>query len=220
MGIISLHYKVPQKALVKLGIIANKSLGTYTSYEIRNGLFYMYNKAYTYKIVMLGDSITAGVEWNELLGLDYIANRGISGDTTKGFIDRLQTIYDLHPALCFIMGGINDIYGEIPLETIIKNMEIVIEEIRNHDITLIMQSTLYVAKSKTNSKKTNDKVNQLNTWLGNYCREKDIIFIDINKTLETDGALDEQYTYDGVHLLGNAYAKWRDLLLPIIIAKL
>ena len=59
------------------------------------------------KIMMLGDSITDEGEWSELWG-EVVQNRGISGDTTSGVLDRLSTV---SPSIkqVFIMIGVNDI---------------------------------------------------------------------------------------------------------------
>ena len=40
-------------------------------------------------IVMLGNSLTDGCEFNELLGNRHIKNRGIVGDIVQGLIDRI-----------------------------------------------------------------------------------------------------------------------------------
>jgi hypothetical protein len=41
-------------------------------------------------IVMIGDSITDGAEWHEMFPQLNIVNRGISGDTTVGVLNRLD----------------------------------------------------------------------------------------------------------------------------------
>ena len=41
-------------------------------------------------IIFLGNSITAGVDWNELLQNTNVRNRGISGDITFGLLERLD----------------------------------------------------------------------------------------------------------------------------------
>ena len=41
---------------------------------------------------MLGDSITDEAQWDELLNSTTIQNRGISGDTTSGVLDRLNSM--------------------------------------------------------------------------------------------------------------------------------
>ncbi|MGL4621995.1 MAG: GDSL-type esterase/lipase family protein, partial [Chroococcidiopsis sp.] len=43
-------------------------------------------------IVFLGDSITDECEWSELLENPHVKNRGISGDTTMGVLNRLEDI--------------------------------------------------------------------------------------------------------------------------------
>jgi len=49
---------------------------------------------------MLGNSITQGVAWNELLQRPMILNRGISGDNLVGFLHRMKYITRL-PAIPF-----------------------------------------------------------------------------------------------------------------------
>jgi lysophospholipase L1-like esterase len=187
----------------------------YTHYEIKNRLFAEYSEKID-KIVMFGDSITEGVAWNELLGISGIANRGIGGDITEGFLNRLSDIYKLNPEMCFIMGGINDIRKGIPLETIIRNMERIISALEGHGIKVIIQSTLYVAKNYDKWKEINSKVKELNTWLERYCEERGIIYIDINRALADADALRKEYTYDGVHLLGSGYKIWGKMIMTII----
>ena len=51
-------------------------------------------------VVMLGNSITQGVAWNELLQRPMILNRGISGDYLVGFLHRMKYITRL-PAIPF-----------------------------------------------------------------------------------------------------------------------
>ena len=61
-----------------------------------------------YDTVMLGDSITDEARWDELLNSSTIQNRGISGDTTSGVLDRLDST-NKNIKKVFIMVGINDI---------------------------------------------------------------------------------------------------------------
>ncbi|HWJ27137.1 MAG TPA: hypothetical protein VNS32_11380 [Flavisolibacter sp.] len=43
-------------------------------------------------VVFLGNSITQGTDWNELLQLPQARNRGISGDITFGVLQRLDEV--------------------------------------------------------------------------------------------------------------------------------
>jgi lysophospholipase L1-like esterase len=214
LSIVSFHYKVPQKILLRgLGIFENNKK-IYTIYDIRMSLFSEYNNEY--RVVMLGDSITAGVEWNELLGISNIANRGIGGDTTDGFYNRLETIYSIKPEICFIMGGINDICSGVPVVNILSNMKKIIEGLKERNIRPIVQSTLYVSQDVSYWKKVNKSVDELNNVLKKICLENDVIFIDLNNILSENGKLKNEYTHDGVHLLGTGYREWCKLIKPII----
>src|SRR5690348_11177372 len=60
-------------------------------------------------IVMLGDSLTYFVNWNELLGRMDVANRGLTYQTSSGILELADSVVSLKPKLCFIMIGINDL---------------------------------------------------------------------------------------------------------------
>ena len=205
---ISFHFDVPTKVLNKLGI-------TITEYNVRRSLFEVYQPK-DIRIVMLGDSITYKVDWNELLSRTDVANRGIGNDNTKGFINRLSDIYVLNPETCFIMGGINDFIRGVSANKVFINYTKILKDLRNNGITPIIQSTLYVSETISNWSIINKKVDELNKMLREYANKEDVIFIDVNKELSTGGALDSIYTYDGVHLLGSGYVKWRDLILSTL----
>jgi lysophospholipase L1-like esterase len=214
LAIVSLHYQVPLKVFKRLGLIKNNEK-TVSTYDVRNNLFSEYYPQ-KYKIVMLGDSITAGTAWNELLGINDIANRGISGDTTEGFYNRLSNIYFLKPELCFIMGGINDIAGFYPVNVIQNNFEKIIKNLLENEINPIIQSTLYVSNEHPHWRRLNHTVDELNESLKNICQKYNIIFLDINTILSVDGALRKEYTYDGAHLTGLGYKEWSKIIIPII----
>ena len=93
-------------------------------------------------IVFLGNSITFGGNWAELLGRERIVNRGIGGDNTVGMLHRMQYVYQLKPKLCFIMAGINDIYADASVELIFQNYVKIIDTLRAHSIIPVIQSTL------------------------------------------------------------------------------
>ena len=63
----------------------------------------------TGKVMFLGNSITEGGNWGELLGDKSIINRGIGGDVTFGIMKRLDDVVIRRPSKIFILIGINDI---------------------------------------------------------------------------------------------------------------
>jgi lysophospholipase L1-like esterase len=97
-------------------------------YDLKVGLFRTYVNAGK-DVVFLGNSITAGVDWEELLQLPEARNRGISGDITFGVLQRLDEVTEGHPAKVFILIGINDISRNIPDSVILRNYERIIQRL-------------------------------------------------------------------------------------------
>jgi lysophospholipase L1-like esterase len=177
------------------------------NYELQTELYKIYATKQA-NIVMLGNSITHGVNWAELLGRTDVVDRGIPSDNTEGYLSRLDNIISLKPKVCFIMGGINDIYNWIPVEDIFKNYVKIISGLRAKKIQVVIQSTLYVASGYTSAANRNAEVEKLNKMLSDYAVKNNIIFIDLNARLSYKNMLMDYLTYDGLHLKAPAYKMW------------
>jgi lysophospholipase L1-like esterase len=177
------------------------------NYKLQTDMFDVYETKQA-DIVMLGNSITAGVNWAELLGRNDAVGRGIPGDIIEGYGYRLDYVFKLNPKVCFIMGGINDIYGWIPVEDIFNNYVKIINELRSKRIEVVIQSTLYVAARYASSENRNAEVEKLNKMLSDYAAKNNILFIDLNSRLAFRKMLIDDLTYDGVHLKAKAYKIW------------
>ena len=218
LSIISLHYKVPQKVLNRLGLTNFQILiqpKDYLHYKLAV-LHSLYLKKQNYEIIMLGDSITAGGNWEKLLTGYNVANYGIPGDTTDGILLRLEEIYLANPKKVFIMIGTNDIAFINPnfnytIITVFNNYKEIVNSLRKNGIEVIIQSTLNVLSENTG--RSNDEINKLNNLLKIYCLENDIKYLDINSVLTKDGLLQKQYTNDGLHLNKRGYEQWKLLLI-------
>ncbi|MGJ0494957.1 GDSL-type esterase/lipase family protein [Aliarcobacter cryaerophilus] len=160
-------------------------------------------------IMMIGDSITDRGLWNELLDRNDIVNRGISGDTTIGLLNRIA-INNIDVKKVFLMIGINDLLKGKSVEYVYENYLKILSYYQSNRITPIVQSTIFV--NDTVNSDINLKVKQLNILLKNYSKTKNIIFIDLNKVLSPNGFLDSQYTNDRLHLNGNGYQLWADTI--------
>jgi lysophospholipase L1-like esterase len=167
-------------------------------------------------VVMLGNSITFGVNWNELMGRNGIVNRGIPSDVLEGFSHRLSDIIQLHPAVVCILGGINDLYEDIHVDTVFLRYRALVDTLRKHDIVPVIQSTLYVSPRWKRHEKKNREVAQLNSLLRRYADLEHLEFLDLNAVLSKDGMLKDEVTTDGVHLTASGYACWRDALEPVL----
>lgn len=170
-------------------------------------------------IVFLGNSITYGGNWSELLGRERIVNRGIGGDNTVGMLHRMQYVYQLKPKVCFIMAGINDLYADAPVHVILANYRRILDTLQLHTIAPVIQSTLHVSPKWKRSTEKNAQVAELNQQLQLLASQRNVPFIDVNAVLSKDGVLLDEHTTDGVHLTAAAYARWRDLLLPFLTSR-
>ena len=87
-------------------------------------------------VVFLGDSITQG--WGGGLGAAFpgvkVANRGISGDTTRGVLIRLQEdVLALDPAAVVLLIGTNDLEEGATPEVVAGNLRLVVAGLERHD---------------------------------------------------------------------------------------
>ncbi len=183
-------------------------------YKQELGLYEYYKKKG--QIVMLGNSITYRADWNELLNREDVINRGIGSDITEGFLARMDYVYSVKPKLCFIMGGVNDIVREINAETISKNLYEIARKLQEKDIKPIYFSILYVAENYPNYKDFNRSVKLANEKIKKMCSDNAIEYLDLNSTLSYNQVLKNEYSFDGIHLTGLGYKKWREVILPII----
>ena len=98
---------------------------------------------------MLGNSITNGCEWAELLGNSNVVNRGISGDTVEGIQARLGSIIKAAPAKIFLMIGVNDVSHDLTADSIATSIGELVHRIRTQSpaTKLYLQSLLPVNQS-------------------------------------------------------------------------
>jgi len=175
------------------------------------------------KIVMLGNSLTHGANWNEILGRNGVVERGIPGDILEGFVSRLDGIYNLKPEIVFVMGGLNDIYGWIPIEEVYQNYLKVINGLEARKIKVVIQSTTYGAKDYAKdylaqnnpevnvheyNRGRNQEVDRLNKLLKAYAQKNGIDFIDMNSKVAKGNFLRDDVTHDGIHFNAKGYEIW------------
>ena len=182
-------------------------------WKIQNDPYYKHKKSQfeilalneKYKTIMLGDSITDEAQWDELLNSDTIQNRGISGDTTDGVIDRLTPI-GKNIEKVFIMIGVNDIMRGKPVDEVYLNYLKIIQFFKEKNIKIHIQSTLYIGESRKAD--FNPKIEELNKRLEKYTSENQITFINLNPIFAPNKILKKEFTFDDLHLNGSAYNLW------------
>ena len=170
-------------------------------------------------LVFLGDSITQG--WGANIGDAFdakVANRGISGDTTRGVLIRLdEDVIALNPSGVVILIGTNDLEEGASPKTIADNLKLILTELKAHNAKMPIVLCKVFPSSETKKRsaqdikqinklyaaavKTNPQVMQLDTW-----------------TLFADSAGDakkEEFP-DLLHPNEIGYAKWAAALRPVL----
>lgn len=169
------------------------------------------------KIVMLGDSLTDHGEWSELLAGEDIVNRGISGQTTGGVLERLNEVIVRRPERVFILVGINDLASGIAPEVAFANITEIAKVLKRHGIHPVVQSILFVRESFQAG--LNKKVKSLNDLLVEWCGKNDVVFVDLNSRVTENSQLKESMTVDGLHLSGLGYSVWAEMVREVLDSK-
>lgn len=174
-------------------------------------------------IIFLGNSITNGGEWAELLGNPHAKNRGISGDTTQGVLDRMSTVTKGKPAKIFLLIGTNDLSRGKSVEEIAKNVETIVERVkRESPTTKLYVQSVFPVNPKFNKfsghMDRQKKIPVLNAKIKAVAARHGVTYIDVYKSLVTPSTdvMNPEYTNDGLHLLGKGYQKWVEVLKPYL----
>jgi len=170
-------------------------------------------------IVWLGDSITDGGEWSELFPNYNTMNRGISSDNTFGILNRLHEVIRRKPKKIFILIGINDIARNIPDEVILRNYRKIIDslQLQTPATKIYVQSVLPTNNKYTQFKNHQNKTEHIlyiNQVLKKLCEERNIHYVNLyDAFLDGEQKLNPLYTNDGLHLTGEGYRRWKEVLL-------
>jgi lysophospholipase L1-like esterase len=178
------------------------------------------------EIIFLGNSITDGGEWYELLGNSKAKNRGISGDTTEGVLFRLNEVTRSKPAKVFLLIGINDLSRGVSRDTVFSNICRIAQKIRKDSpkTQVYVQSILPVNDSfglfKNHTNKTDD-VLWVNAQLKIWCEKKQVRYVDLYSRFKNPDSelLNPQLTNDGLHLKGDGYLLWAETIKSYLKGK-
>jgi lysophospholipase L1-like esterase len=171
-------------------------------------------------VVFLGDSITQS--WGGGLGAAFpgvkVANRGISGDTTRGVLLRLpEDVLVLDPAAVVLLIGTNDLEEGATPEVIAGNLRLIVASLEQHDPRLPIV-LCQVFPSSATMKRPADQIQAVNALY------RAVVKNDPRVTyLETwplfagpDGDATLAEFPDLLHPNEVGYAKWAAALRPVL----
>jgi lysophospholipase L1-like esterase len=171
-------------------------------------------------LVFLGDSITQG--WGDQFKNAFpgakLANRGISGDTTRGMLLRLkQDVLGLHPKGVVLLMGTNDLEEKAEPETVTKNVRLILQQLKDHRPTMpIVLCTVF--PSSESKQRPAAKIKELNQlYLQAVKGDPQVTVIDTwTLFANTQGDAKPEEFPDLLHPNDTGYAKWRDSLIPVL----
>lgn len=171
-------------------------------------------------LVFLGDSITQG--WNDDMGGSFpgvkVANRGISGDTTRGVLIRLeQDVLALKPSGVVILIGTNDLEEGAEPETVAANLKLILAKLKGHNAKMPIVLCQVFPSSDT-KKRPADKIKKINQLYAAAVKgdaqvtliETWLVFAD------AEGDAKPEEFPDLLHPNQAGYAKWAAAVRPVL----
>jgi lysophospholipase L1-like esterase len=162
-------------------------------------------------ILFLGDSLTAGGNWDEIFPYMSIKNRGINADTTEGLLRRMDCVTSGKPAAIFILIGTNDLpwYEHRHDEMILGTYSQILDRIKSDspETKVFVESLLPRAHSYAK------RIQEFNIRLKELAKSQGAVFIDLYpKFADAKGDLRADLNNDHLHLLAPGYALWAEVL--------
>ncbi|MBT7853354.1 MAG: DUF1080 domain-containing protein, partial [Opitutae bacterium] len=171
-------------------------------------------------LVFLGDSITQG--WGDKMGNSFpgvkVANRGISGDTTRGVLIRLEEdVLALNPSGVVILIGTNDLEEKDSAESIAGNLRLIIAKLKAHNakMPIILSQVMPSSASK---RRPAPAIREINKQCFAVVKGDPQITVVDTWTLfaNAQGDAKKPEFPDLLHPNKIGYAKWASALRPIL----
>jgi lysophospholipase L1-like esterase len=171
-------------------------------------------------VVLLGDSITQG--WGDDFSAWFpgvkIANRGISGDTSRGVLIRMEEdVLALEPRAVVLLIGTNDLEEKADPETIAGNVKLILAELTRHDPKMPVV-VCQVFPSSASKARPADKIKKINELCAAVVKGNAQVTLLETWPLFADArgdALPAEFP-DLLHPNPAGYSKWAAALRPIL----
>jgi lysophospholipase L1-like esterase len=171
-------------------------------------------------VVFLGDSITQG--WSDSFHghFEHLkkSNRGISGDTTRGVLIRMEEdVLSLNPAGIVLLIGTNDLEEGASPQVISDNVNLILKKLQNHrtDMPIIL---CQVFPSDSSMKRPASAIKQINQLYQKLAKNFAQVTVLDTWTLfaNSEGNAKAEEFPDLLHPNGKGYAMWAASLRPLL----
>jgi lysophospholipase L1-like esterase len=172
-------------------------------------------------LVFLGDSITQG--WSEDFRGEFkntnlkLANRGISGDITRGVLARLDDdVIALDPQAVVLLIGTNDLDVGLSPEQIAGNVKLILDRLTSHNSNTPIILCKVMPSSAT-KKRSAENITELNDRVADIARNfKQVTILDTYTLFaNAKGDAKPEEFPDLLHPNDIGYDKWHNALIPL-----
>lgn len=171
-------------------------------------------------VVFLGDSITQG--WGDRLAEHFpgmkLANRGISGDTTRGVLIRLrQDVLSLNPRAVVLLIGTNDLEEGASPAMIAANLELLLTQLKAHRPMMPIVLNLVFPSSATKKRSAEDIQDINKRYAAMVKGDPQVTLLETWRLFaNAEGDAKKAEFPDLLHPNDAGYAKWAAALRPIL----
>jgi len=171
-------------------------------------------------LVLLGDSITQG--WGKRLPRLFpgakIANRGISGDTTRGMLYRLkEDVIDLDPTGVVMLMGTNDLADEATPDQIVGNIKLILLQLKAKNPALpVVLCTMF--PSHPSKKRSPEAIKEINEKLLAAVKGDSVVTVVDTWAMfaDAEGNAPAGMFPDLLHLNDAGYERWAAAIRPVL----
>lgn len=172
--------------------------------------------------LFIGDSRTVGMMEYASSKADYFATVGMSvynihddpvsvPDVGKVTLEEL--LNNKTYGKIYVMLGINEVGYN--METTIDEYSDLLHELKaaQPDAAIFLQGNLHVSKKNSDESEyvTNERLDSLNHKIAKLAEKEGVYYLDVNAQFDdANGALDMEYTSDGVHPYAKYYIQWSE----------
>lgn len=184
--------------------------------------------------IFFGDSRTLGISDYSGLNADFycengmtiyklLDEKGVVCQATGERDDLNQVLQQKKYGKIYIMLGMNEL-GYRDTAYFLEQYAAVLLQLREWqpDAVIYIQANLHVSREKNNVKSefNNININDKNAAIATLADGKGIFFLDVNPLFtDSDGYLNDDLTFDGIHLHAQGYMTWRDFLMEHAVVR-
>jgi lysophospholipase L1-like esterase len=165
------------------------------------------------KALFIGDSITEGFDLHHHFPGQGFVNHGYSGYSSEEVLNIMSgEWFAVNPDVVFICLGTNDLARSAGADEIVRNLEMMINNISIHAPSAkIYLTSLF--PTRHNQPRPNPVIRNLNAQLHALALKLQVNYLHLHPFFsDVNGQLKLGYTNDGLHLNNKAYKMWAKLV--------